>query len=155
MDAGLKRRRQAFRQAPWRVQVRSTSSTLLLLLGLLAVGAMYLAVSAKLADAGRRVLVLEARRSELMRENALLTARLAEMTAPHVMLARALGLGFQPAGPRDIEYVSVEGYRPPDAFVAPRPPGTFWEVGIGLSPAFTETLGEWFTRWMQNQQRAQ
>lgn len=155
MDAGLKRRRQAFRQAPWRVQVRSTSSTLLLLLALLAIGAMYLAVSAKVAEAGRRVLVLESRRSELMHENALLTARLAEMTAPQVMMARATDLGFQPAGPNDIEYVTVQGYRPADAFVAPRPPGTFWEDGTGLSPAFTETLGEWFTRWMQSQHRAQ
>ena len=154
MDGSWGRRRQAFRQAPWRVQIRSTSSTLLLLLALLEVGAMYLAVSAKAAEAGRRVLVLESRRSELMHENALLTARLAEMTAPQVMMARAAALGFQPAGPRDIEYVTVQGYRPADSFVAPRPPGTYWEDGLGLSPAFTETLGEWFSRWMRNQQPA-
>ena len=153
MHTTWRRRRQAFRQAPWRVQVRSTSSTLLLLLGLLAVGAMYLAVSAKLAEAGRRVLVLESRRSELMHQNALLTARLAEMTAPEVMLARATSLGFEPAGPDDIEYVVVDGEALGEAFVAPRPPGTYSQGFSGLSPAFTETLGEWFTRWMRNQQR--
>lgn len=114
---------------------------------------MYLAVSAKLAEAGRRVLVLESRRTELMHQNALLTARLAEMTAPEVMLARAVALGFEPAGPEDIEYVAVDGEGSGDPFVAPRPPGTNSRALGGLSPAFTETLGEWFTRWMRNQQR--
>lgn len=114
---------------------------------------MYLAVSAKLAEVGRRVLVLESRRNELMHQNALLTARLAEMTAPALMLARATSLGFRPAGPDDIEYVVVDGEAPGEAFVAPRPPGTYSQGFSGLSPAFTETLGEWFTRWMRNQQR--
>jgi hypothetical protein len=126
---------------------------LLLLLGLLGIGAMYLAVSAKVAEAGRRVLTLESRRDQLMRANSLQTARLAELTAPEVMLARATGLGFEPAGPDDIEYLQIEGLAPGEPFVAPRPPGMYLEGLSGLSPAFTETLGEWISRWMRNQQR--
>jgi hypothetical protein len=147
----LRRRpRQAFRQAPWRVEVRTTSRTLAVALALFVVGTMYLAVSAKQATAGREVLALEARRSELMHANDLLTARLADMTAPEVMRVRAVQLGFEPAGPDDIEYMAVEGFQHDPAFVAPRPPGTYAAGEVGLSPAYTETLGEWLSRWLQD-----
>lgn len=143
----MKRRRlQAFKQAPWRVQLRLTGSSMLPLIGILIIGGMYLAVSARLTRAGRQVLDLEEERSNIVRQNAELTSTLAELTSPERMLERALALGFKPVDPAAIEYVLVEEYEQPPPFVAPSPPASSG-VGEGaLSPAYTETLGAWLLR---------
>lgn len=138
--------KQAWRRSSWRPGRSSTGGTLLLIVTLIGVGGMYLAVSAKAADVGRDVLTLENRREDLLQTNAELTAKLAQLTAPEKMLARASELGFRPAGPNDVEFVPVEGFQPNPPFLAPRPPAS-GEIGSTmLSPAYTETLGEWFTR---------
>ncbi len=142
------RRKPAFRQAPWRLQVRLTGGVALPLVGLLIVAGMYLAVNAEVADAGRRLLVLRQRRSELERGNAELLTHLAQMTSPQRLLERASSMGFQPARPDEIEYLAVPGWTPPPDFVAPSPPGSRLSTAAGLSPAFTETWGEWLSRWL-------
>jgi hypothetical protein len=116
------------------------------LVALLVVGALYLAVNARLARAGREVLGLEAERAELVRRSGELTGRLADLTTPKRMLERAASLGFRGAHPKDIQYLVVEGYVPPPGFVAPRPVGNPPMPRGGLSPAYTETLGEWMQR---------
>jgi len=144
----MRRRIQAFKQAPWRTQIRLTGGTMLPLIALLIVGGMYLAVNARRAQAGRQVLVLQQEQAELERMNADLTAMLAELTSPEQMLERALSLGYRPAKPGEVEYILVEGYPGPPMFVAPRPPASS-NMGEGmLSPAYTETLGEWLMRWL-------
>jgi len=116
------------------------------LVALLVVGALYLAVNSRLARAGREVLRLEAERAELVRRSGELTGRLADLTTPNRMLERAASLGFRGAHPKDIQYLFVEGYVPPPGFVAPRPIGNLPMPRGGLSPAYTETLGEWMQR---------
>ena len=142
------RKKQAFRQTPWRVQLRVTSRTVQVTVALLIVAGLYLAVNSRLADAGRQVLVLEDQRETLQRGNSELMAQLAEKTNPERMLERAASLGYKPADPDEIFYLQVEGYVPPPAFVAPRPPTSRLEGVSRLSPAYTETLGEWMTRWL-------
>lgn len=148
MGLGMKRRRQAYKQAPWRVQVLTTSRTALWLVVLLVLAGIYLAVNAKVARAGREVLVLESKREDLQRENAELTAVLAEFTAPERMMERAASMGFRRATSMDIDYLPVERYQPEQDFIAPRPPGSSGRGERMLSPAYTETLGEWITRWL-------
>jgi hypothetical protein len=144
----MRRRFQAFKQAPWRVQLRLTSGSMLPLITLLIVGGMYLAVNARHARAGRHVLDLQGQQAELLRFNAELGATLAELTSPERMYQRALDLGFRPAYPAEIEFILVEDYVEPSPFVAPRPPASA-NTGEGmLSPAYTETLGEWLLRWL-------
>ncbi len=138
--------KQATRQAPWRVQIRTTSNTMLGLVALLVVSALYLAVNARLARAGREVLALQAHRAELIRRAGELNGSLADLTTPKRMLERASSLGFHPAHAREIEYLVVDGYTPPPNFVAPRPIGGQLESRGGFSPAYTETLGEWLQR---------
>ena len=137
---------QATRQAPWRLHVRTTSTTMLGLVALLVVGALYLAVNARLARAGREVLRLEEARAELVRQAGEYTGRLADLTTPKRMLERASSLGFHPAHPKDLEFVVLDGYTPPTDFVAPRPFGSPPAARGTLSPAYTETLGEWLQR---------
>jgi hypothetical protein len=118
----------------------------LLIITLLGIGAMYLTVSAKAADAGREVLTLEDRRQDLLQINAELTSRLALLTTPERMMARASEMGFRPAEPGDVEYIKVEGYRQSPPFLAPQPAESDQIGNTTLSPAYTETLGDWFSR---------
>ncbi|HEY42759.1 MAG TPA: hypothetical protein G4O11_02135 [Anaerolineae bacterium] len=144
----MRHRFQAFKQAPWRVQVRLTSGSMLPLIALLIVGGMYLAVNARHARAGRQVLNLQGQQADLVRYNAELGATLAELTSPERMYQRALDLGFRPAYASEIEYILIEDYVEPPPFIAPRPPASANPGEGTLSPAYTETLGEWLLRWL-------
>jgi hypothetical protein len=142
------RRKQATRHNPWRLEIRATSRSVLVVVVLLVISGLYLAVNARLASAGRSVMVLENRRAELQRQNAERTALYAELTNPNAMFERAEDLGYKPAEPDDIFFLEIEGYAPPPPFVAPRPAVSKLERVSRLSPAYTETLGEWMTRWL-------
>jgi len=145
MTMASPRPRQASRRSAWQLR-GSAGGTFLLVITLLGIGAMYLAVSARAADFGRQVLSLEAQREDMLRASAELTAQLALLTAPEDMLARAGELGFRPAGPQDVDYITVNGYQPAAEYLAPRPPVSGESGATALSPAYTETLGEWFSR---------
>jgi hypothetical protein len=121
---------------------------MLLAIVFLVVSGVYLAVNARLARAGREVLTLEERRSELLRVTSELGSELATRTAPETMMAKAGALGFHAAGPDDVLFLRIDGYVPPVEFVAPRPPATDDDGQAMLSPAYTETLGDWLMRWI-------
>ena len=127
---------------------------MLLAIVFLLVSGVYLAVNARLARAGREVLTLEERRSELLRVTSELGSELATRTAPETMLARAGVLGFHPAGPDDVVFLTIDGYIPPTEFVAPRPPAADDDGQAMLSPAYTETLGDWLMRWIGSSESA-
>ncbi len=116
------------------------------IVALLIVGGLYLAVNARVAELGREVLDLQIEKAELERQTAELRSRLAGLTMPDKMMERALELGFRPAEMGDIQYVLVEGYVDPDPFVAPEPPDSLVDRNGSLSPAYTETLGDWAAR---------
>ncbi|MFA9406089.1 MAG: hypothetical protein ACERKX_09770 [Anaerolineales bacterium] len=143
-----RRKEQAFKQAPWRTKVSMTGRTVLPLIAMLVVGGMYLAVNSRLAKTGQRVLILQNEIAELQRRNAELTATLASLTTPDLMWERALELGFHPATKEEVEYIIIENYIPPETFVAPLPPSSGETHRSGLSPAYTETLGDWLSRWL-------
>jgi len=134
------KRAQAFKQAPWRNQLRFTGATMLWIMVLLVVGGMYLAVSAKLADVGRQVLELEEQREELLEQRNELSVVLAQLVSPQRMAERATAMGFRPAGAGDVEYLKLEGYIEAAPFIAPRPISAVRAFGQSLSPAYTETL---------------
>ncbi|TFH34631.1 MAG: hypothetical protein E4G99_09100 [Anaerolineales bacterium] len=139
---------QARKQGSWRSQVRITSRTILPAIALFLVSGLYLAVNSRVAREGRRVLEMQSQMEELGRQTAELTANLAELTIPNRMIEQALELGFRPAELGDIVYVIVPEYRGAEPFVAPRPPSSLGSREGGLSPAYTESLGEWMSRWL-------
>jgi len=140
---------QAFKQAPWRLQIRATSRTALWIVGLLVLGGLYLAVNAKVARAGRELMVLERQQELLARANAELNATYAGLTAPELMMARAAYFGFRPVKPEEVEYIRVEGAISDPSFVAPRPPRSDTNRFGMLSPSYTETLGERLTAFLK------
>ncbi|MCH7611211.1 MAG: hypothetical protein J4N76_04675 [Chloroflexi bacterium] len=138
---------QAFKQAPWRLQILSTGRTALWIVGLVILGGVYLAVNAKVAEAGRELLMLQQQHELLIRTNGELSAAYAELISPEIMMERAAYLGFRPALPDEINYLIVDGFEISDEFEAPRPL-TSGESRPGmLSPSYTETLGEWLSRF--------
>lgn len=142
----IRRQKQASKKGSWRKSLRITSRSVLLVVSLLLVGGLYLAVNARLARLGREVLDLQIEKAELERQTAELQSRLAELTMPDRMIERARELGYRPAEMGDIQYVVVEGYVDPEPFVAPEPPDSSVEYAGSLSPAYTETLGDWIAR---------
>ncbi|MFV1859477.1 MAG: hypothetical protein ACC647_09010 [Anaerolineales bacterium] len=138
---------QAFKQAPWRLQILNTSRTALWIVGLVVIGGVYLAVNAKVASAGRELLVLEGRYESLVRINGELNASYAGLTSPGVMMERAAYLGFRPALPDEVQYLTVEGFENKNEFEAPRPLTSEEDRQGMLSPSYTETLGEWLSRF--------
>lgn len=101
---------RAFRQAPWRQQMQVIAALSVGLMILLVVGGLYLAVASRAANAGRDLQRLEAAKASLLIENDRLRAQLAELRTMNRMAARALELGFVPAGPDRVEYVAVPNY---------------------------------------------
>lgn len=140
---------QAIKQGSWRTQVRITSRTILPVIALFLIAGLYLAVNARVAREGRKVLELQSQMDELDRQTAELRSNLAELTTPSRMLEQALEMGFRPAEMSDMLYVVVPGYQPIEPFVAPEPPSSLSAREGGLSPAYTETLGEWMSRWLR------
>ncbi len=138
---------QAFKQAPWRHQVLNTSRTALWIVGFVVLGGVYLAVNSKVASAGRELLVLERRHELLVRTNGELNATYAALISPEFMMERASYLGFRPALPTEIQYLPVEGFEVSTGFEAPRPLTSEEERQGMLSPSYTETLGEWISRF--------
>jgi hypothetical protein len=118
------------------------------LIAILVVFGMYLAVNARHTRVGREVLVLEEQRANLLRKNAELTATQAELTSPERMVELARTLGFRPAEPDEVLYVAVEGYFSPIPYTPPKPPALPASGDGALSPAYTETLGAWISRWL-------
>ena len=138
---------QAFKQAPWRLQILSTSRTALWIVGLVVLGGVYLAVNSKVAKAGRELLVLERQHELLLRTNGELNAAYAGLISPEIMMERAAYLGFRPALPTEVEYITVPGFDNSEEFEAPIPLTADEEREGMMSPSYTETLGDWLSRF--------
>ena len=148
MSQAKRKRRQASKISPLRASTKSTSSTMLWVIALVVVGGMYLAVSASVARAGREVLALESRRRDLRRTTSELQAQLAEVRSPRLMLEQAKAMGFRPARANELEYMVIPGYLPTDPFIAPSPPAPTGAGEAMLSPAYTETMGQWIMEFI-------
>jgi hypothetical protein len=111
---------RAFPQAPWRSQIQTAATFLVVLLPIVVVAGFYLHVASRAATAGRDVQQLEADKARLIRENDELQAELAALRSVTRLAARATELGFKPAAPEQIEYLSVADY-PHNAQTSPLP----------------------------------
>ncbi len=114
----------------------------------LVVAGMYLAISMRVARIGREMMSLEAQKQVLERSNNELAARLAIETSPQQLWQRAKTLGYRSAKPQEMEYMVIPGYQETDPFTAPLPVSAAEEGEALISPAFTESLIDWFGRWM-------
>ena len=134
--------KQAYQQAPWRIQVQRLRTFLLLILVFTLVTGMYLYISAQAAVAGLNIQQGEDRRDVLMRDIASLNIELGKLNSVANMEERAIKAGYKPVPPDKGMYVMVPGYSGrPQVNLAP-PPGPDSLPEATLKPEYTQSLWE-------------
>ena len=134
---------QAYKQAPWRVQLQHLFYIVLAIVMILVVAALYLNISAQAATAGLDFQGFEWQRQDLERQIANNDAKLGQITSEENMVARAKALGYTPIAMDKAVYVVVPGYtgRQPAIF-APAPSSDMLADPI-IKPSYTQSLWEW------------
>ncbi|MEN6434597.1 MAG: hypothetical protein ABFD14_07830 [Anaerolineaceae bacterium] len=136
--------KQAYKQAPWRLQVQRFGVIALALVGIAIIAFLYLNISAQSATAGIEVQKLEATRQAINNENASLLTEWADLTSAAEMEKRAYASGYELIDPNNATYVIVQGYTGrelPDVETAPY---TKLSAPTVIKPSYTQSLWEWF-----------
>ena len=137
---------QAFRQAPWRVQLQYIGLFLLAMVIVLLVAGIYLSISGQAAAAGLASYSNDQKRQDLEREIADRKARLALMTSASVMESRAKELGFVRGDPEHAIYIEMPGYTGKSAVVLAPPPGIASTQEPVIKSIYRQSLWDWLFR---------
>jgi hypothetical protein len=134
---------RAYKQAPWREQTRFLAIGLASIFGLMAMLGLFIFTGAQAAEAGLRVQSLIRDRDRLLRRLESQESDLTQKQSEDWMRKRAAELGFVPAGPQDLDYLSVP-LTAPEAAVSVSPTSFLYtDNAVSLAPAYRETLLEW------------
>ena len=135
---------QAYKQAPWRIQLQWIGLFLLALVLIAAVAGLYLNISAQAATSGRMIQSLEYDIDEINNEIAELTTELAKVTVTRNMRTRAKELGFQLIDPEQAVYLEIPGYNPSaDLVLAPPRENIIPQAPI-VRASYKISLWDWF-----------
>lgn len=135
---------QAYKQAPWRIQLQWIG---LFLLGLVLVAAttgLYLNISAQAATSGRKIQSLEMAINEINNEIAELTTELATARSSENMITRAKELGFALMTPNEAVYLEIEGYDPDESLVLAPPRVNLISESPIVRSSYKTSLWDWF-----------
>ena len=134
---------QAYRQAPWRVQLQRLVYVAAGIVFILVIAGLYLNISAQAASAGLDFQNLQWTRQDLQRQIADDDATLGSILSEDKMMARAKALNFVPVATDKAVYVVVPGYtgRQQGSF-APAPGPDMYSDPI-MKPSYTQSLWEW------------
>jgi len=135
---------QAYKQAPWRIQLQWIGLFLLGLVLVSAITGVYLSISAQAATSGRMIQSLESDKAEISNEIAELTAELAEAKSSENMISRAKNLGFKLINPRNAVYLVVPGYNPETDLVLAPPRVNIISESPVIKNAYKSSLWTWF-----------
>jgi hypothetical protein len=119
--------KQAYKQKPWRIQIRWVLRILVVLIISVVSLILHLDLTTQAAQAGVEIRVLESERELLIREISNKRTQLAILTSSTIMHKRAEELGFRPATAEDIEYLYMDEYLTKDANI------TFQQTTLNLS----------------------
>lgn len=138
-----KRLMQAYRQAPWRIQIQRIAALLLVLITIGSVAGLYLSVSAQAATAAIQIRQFEGTRDALKEINSNFEAELALIITSENMAKRAQDLGYQPVDQQAVQYLLIPEYpgRQP-AMIAP-PPSIPHPVKPLVRASYTQSLWDW------------
>lgn len=135
---------QAYKQAPWRVQMQWIGLFLLALVLVAALTGLYLSISSKAAAAGRSIQSLETQIEDINNEINELTADLAAAESTARMMTRAKELGFTLLDPQTAVYLKIPGYVPDDELeLAPSRVNIIEETPI-VKSSYKSSLWDWF-----------
>ncbi len=136
--------KQAYKQAPWRIQIQRFGFIALALVGGTIIAFLYLNISAQSATAGIKIQQLEGKRADLENENASLLTEWANLTSASEMEKRALASGYRLVDPEDVVYVVVEGYTGKELPVIETASSVIGSTSPIIKPSYTQSLWEWF-----------
>jgi hypothetical protein len=137
---------QAYRQAPWRIQVQWIGLFALGLLLVALVAGFYLNITTRAAIAGHDLQNMLYQVQNEESDIAGLNTQLASITSASTMEKRAHDLGFIPIEAGQPKYLEVPGYVPlgmPN--LAPPPDNGVVEAPLIL-PDYTQSLWDWLFR---------
>jgi hypothetical protein len=140
---------RAYKQAPWREQTRLLAIGLAAIFGLMAMLGLFIFTGAQAAEAGLRVQSLIRERDRLMRQLESQESDLTQQQSEEWMRKRAAELGFVPAGPKDLDYLSVPNEAPTEPVSVSPTSFLYSNATISLAPAYRETLLEWLLGILQ------
>ena len=133
---------QAYRQAPWRNQLKWFATFLLGVIVVALVAGLYLSISAQSVTIGIEIQEANAHKLGLQTDIADLNNTLGDLTAGPAMLARAKALHYDYVYPADIEYMLVPGYAGRQtASLAPQTAPEEQSIPV-LNPEYNTSLSE-------------
>ncbi len=135
---------QAYKQAPWRVQLQWIGMFLLAVVLVAAITAVYLSINSQAATAGREIQSLENQISMINEENAELIADLASERSTKKMFSRAETLGFRLIDPIQAIYLQVPGYDPDADLVLAPPRVNLISESPFVQSSYKSSLWDWF-----------
>lgn len=135
-----------YSQAPWRKQSQVLGLILVIVVFGVLFATIYLHISARTAEVGRQIQIMQNEIDELDRMNEDLRSQLALIRASDEMEKKAGALGFEPVQMDEITFLTVPGFVQPQVFVfqhqlVEEPPST-----ARLPDEYTESLFEWISK---------
>lgn len=134
---------QAYKQAPWRIQLQWIGLFLLGLVLIASITGIYLSISAQAAASGRKIQSLERQINNINNEIAELTAELAAAKSIESMQSRAQALGYVHLDPRAAVYLEIPGYNPHAELVLAPPRVNIITESPSLLSSYRTSLWDW------------
>jgi len=141
---------QAYRQAPWRVQLQWIGLFMLGLILIASIAGVYLSISAQAAASGRQIQFLEQDIELMNNEIAELTADLATARSTAKMLERAEALVFSLMNPAMAVYLEIPGFDPTVDLVLAPPRISPMSERPALRSSYKSSLWDWLARQFWN-----
>ena len=135
-----KRLSYAYKQTPWRTQLRAGAWVLLGLVVFALIAVTNLRISAKTYATGIEIQMLESEKEDISHQIADLRNQLGTITSYSQMAERAAENGYAPiSGSGQVIYLTVPGYQPPAVVIDS---AQFLEAPANpiLKPAYTQSL---------------
>lgn len=135
-----------YSQAPWRRQSQIVGLILVIVVFSILFATIYLHISARTAEVGRQIQIMQNEIDELDRMNEDLRSQLALIRSSEEMEGRARALGFRPVQMDEITFLSVPGYVEPQVFVFQHQQEVELPAVTKLPDEYTESLFDWMRR---------
>jgi Tfp pilus assembly protein PilV len=136
--------RQAYKQAPWRIQLQSIGFYLLPVIAIALITVIYLNISAQAATAGLQIRKMRINEETIQRSIANQRTQLAWLTSYVTMHQRAQSMGYTLIDPKNSIFLVVPGYTGRGIVLMAPPPGE--NMSLALSDSrYQESLWDWFS----------
>lgn len=137
---------QAYKQAPWRIQLQWIGLFLLGLVLIASITGVYLSISAQAAASGRKIQSLERQIGNINNEIAELTANLAAAKSVENMKNRSEALGYVAMDPHEAVYLEIPGYNPHAGLVLAPPRVNIISESPTVLSSYRTSLWEWLVQ---------